>query len=158
MFTSVLDTPLGTLVIRADDDRVTSILFREPDDVENANAHTAAAREQLEEYFAGSRLQFTFPFGQDGTAFSQSVWAALLHIGAGKPISYQALSRRLNNPLAIRAIAAANGRNNLTIIVPCHRVIGSKGDLVGYSGELWRKKWLLEHEAKMTGTGQATIF
>ncbi len=80
-----------------------------------------------------------------------------MNIPAGKPISYAALSKRMNNPLAIRAIAAANGKNKLMIVVPCHRVIGSNGELVGYAGELWRKKWLLEHEAKLTQSGQATL-
>ncbi|HQS06268.1 MAG TPA: methylated-DNA--[protein]-cysteine S-methyltransferase, partial [Daejeonella sp.] len=98
-----------------------------------------------------------FPMAQPGTDFQQKVWDELRRIDAGKPISYAALAKRMKNPLAIRAIASANGRNNLMIAVPCHRVIGSNGDLVGFSAGLWRKKWLLEHEAKMTSIGQSSL-
>ncbi|WP_202409431.1 methylated-DNA--[protein]-cysteine S-methyltransferase [Hufsiella arboris] len=113
---------------------------------------------QFAEYFKGKRLTFDFPIGQSGSDFRQLVWQELLKIPAGRPISYTELSRRMNNPLAIRAIAAANGKNNLMIVIPCHRVIGANGDLVGYAGGLWRKKWLLEHEAKLTGIGQTSLF
>jgi methylated-DNA-[protein]-cysteine S-methyltransferase len=82
----------------------------------------------------------------------------LLKIGYGKTISYLQESKMMNNPLAIRAIAAANGKNDLAIVVPCHRVIGSDGSLTGYAGGLWRKKWLLEHEAKVMGVGQTSLF
>ncbi len=103
---------------------------------------------QLEEYFAGKRRVFDFPFSQDGTAFQQKIWNALLDIPFGKTISYQELSRRTGNVKAIRAVGTTNGKNQLCIVVPCHRVIGANGSLVGYGGELWRKKWLLDHEAK----------
>ena len=115
---------------------------------ENPGELTELAKGQLKEYFEGSRHRFDFPVRQEGTDFQQSVWKELLNISAGSPISYAALSRRMGNPRAIRAIAAANGQNKLMIVIPCHRVIGSNGDLVGYAAELWRKKWLLDHEAK----------
>lgn len=108
-------------------------------------------------YFAGKRMNFDFPMVQTGTDFQQKVWEELSKINAGIPISYAALAKRMKNPLAIRAIASANGRNNLMIAIPCHRVIGSNGDLVGFSAGLWRKKWLLEHEAKITSAGQTTL-
>ncbi|MBC7744152.1 MAG: methylated-DNA--[protein]-cysteine S-methyltransferase, partial [Flavobacterium sp.] len=108
-------------------------------------------------YFQGIRNQFTFVFKQNGTDFQQTVWSELLTIEAGKPISYLTLSKKMKNRLAIRAIASANGKNNIMIVIPCHRVIGSNGYLVGYSGGLWRKKWLLEHEARMMKTGQTTL-
>lgn len=105
--------------------------------------------EQLIEYFQGVRRNFEFPINQPGSAFQQKVWYELLNIQFGKTISYLELSRRLGDIKAIRAAAAANGRNQLAIIVPCHRVIGSKNDLVGYAGGLWRKKWLLELEMRV---------
>jgi methylated-DNA-[protein]-cysteine S-methyltransferase len=81
-----------------------------------------------------------------------------MQIDYGKTITYTKQSKLMNNPLAIRAIAAANGKNNLWVVVPCHRVIGANGELTGYAGGLWRKKWLLEHEAKITGSGQTSLF
>jgi len=103
---------------------------------------------QLDEYFAGRRMEFTIDIVQEGTAFQQTVWRELCNIPYGKTISYLELSKRIGNVKAIRAVGTANGTNHVSIIVPCHRVIGSNGSLVGYGGDLWRKKWLLEHEAK----------
>jgi methylated-DNA-[protein]-cysteine S-methyltransferase len=103
---------------------------------------------QLNEYFQGKRREFDLPVTQMGTAFQQRVWESLNLIPYGHTISYQKLSRNYGEPRAIRAIASANGKNNLPIIIPCHRVIGSNHSLVGYSGGLWRKRWLLDHEAK----------
>lgn len=102
---------------------------------------------QLEEYFNGSRKQFDLPLNPRGTDFQKKVWEELSQIPYGKSISYLDLSKKLGDPKAIRAVAAANGKNPLWIIVPCHRVIGSNGDLVGYAGGLERKKWLLNHES-----------
>ena len=116
------------------------------------------AVEQLDEYFAGKRKVFDFPFRQAGSDFQQEVWQCLLTIGYGKTISYLQQSKLMKNPLAIRAIASANGKNHLAIIVPCHRVIGSDGGLTGYAGGMWRKKWLLEHEARVMGSGQTSLF
>jgi len=113
--------------------------------------------EELIQYFHGERKSFTLPINQTGSAFQQKVWNELTGIPYGKTISYLELSRRLGDSKAIRAAAAANGRNNVAIIVPCHRVIGSNNKLVGYAGGLWRKKWLLEHEAKLT-YGIQTLF
>lgn len=157
MFTSALETPIGKISIEADDRAVFFIGFTEIQE-ENPNAITSHAKKQLQQYFAGNYTGFDFPIAQKGTEFQQQVWDELLNVRAGFPISYTALSKKMNNPLAIRAIAAANGKNNLMIAVPCHRIIGANGDLVGYAGGLWRKKWLLEHEAKMTGVGQTTLF
>lgn len=104
--------------------------------------------QQLDQYFSGKELHFKLPLQQDGTPFQQSVWNALLKINPGETNSYLQLSKNLGNPKAIRAVGTANGANAIAIIVPCHRVIGSQGKLVGYGGGLWRKKWLLDHEAK----------
>ncbi len=101
---------------------------------------------QIEEYFEGRRTSFTFKINPKGTDFQQKVWQELLTIPYGKTTSYQELSIKLGDVKAIRAVANANGKNPLWIVVPCHRVIGSDGSLTGYAGGLWRKKWLLEHE------------
>ncbi|WP_423148088.1 methylated-DNA--[protein]-cysteine S-methyltransferase [Rubrolithibacter danxiaensis] len=156
-FVSILSCAIGDLAIKADEKNVFFIGFDQEIRSENPNVISNLAKQQLEEYFAGKRSVFDFPIVQPGTEFQQKVWAELLNIPPGTPISYAALSKRMNNPLAIRAIAAANGKNNLMIVVPCHRVIGSSGDLVGYAGGLWRKKWLLDHEAKLTRKGQASL-
>ncbi len=156
-FTSLLQTPIGSLVIEANETEVHFIGFKDDVKDESPNILTEKAKEQFTQYFNGHRQEFDFPIEQTGTDFQQSVWKELLNITAGKPISYAALSEKMNNPLAIRAIASANGKNKLMIVIPCHRVIGSNGDLVGYAGGLWRKKWLLEHEAKMTGIGQTVL-
>lgn len=113
--------------------------------------------EQLIQYFQGQRRVFDFPVSQTGTDFQQRVWTELSSIPFGKTLSYLEMSRRLGDTKAIRAAAAANGRNQVAIVVPCHRVIGSKRDLVGYAGGLWRKKWLLDHETKIL-YGVQTLF
>lgn len=113
--------------------------------------------EQLIQYFNGGLRVFELPLNQPGTAFQQEVWNELLQIPFGKTISYLELARRMGDVKATRAVAGANGKNNIAIIVPCHRVIGSNSELVGYAGGLWRKKWLLEHEARLT-YGIQTLF
>ncbi len=102
---------------------------------------------QLNEYFNGSRKVFNLDLNPQGTDFQKKVWKALLGIPYGKTNSYMQLSKTLGDPKATRAVAAANGKNPLWIVVPCHRVIGSDGSLTGYAGGLHRKKWLLEHES-----------
>lgn len=145
------------MVVRANNQEVYFIGFPDESAEENPNALTEEAGTQLSEYFNGTRNDFDFASKQTGTDFQQRVWAQLITIKAGHPISYAALSRKMNNPLAIRAIASANGKNNLMIVVPCHRVIGSDGKLVGFAGGLWRKKWLLDHEAAMMCYGQSVM-
>jgi methylated-DNA-[protein]-cysteine S-methyltransferase len=157
MFFSMLDSPIGQMVIEANENEICSINFPSKIPVEYPNKWSEMAKEQFKEYFEGKRKEFDFPMAQAGTDFQQKVWEELRKIDAGTPISYAALAKRMKNPLAIRAIASANGRNNLMIAIPCHRVIGSNGDLVGFSAGLWRKKWLLEHEAKMSSTGQISL-
>ena len=110
---------------------------------------------QLQDYFDGKRTTFTFPLNPSGTDFQKKVWDELLHIPFGKTCSYLDLSKKLGDVKAIRAVASANGKNPLWIVIPCHRVIGSDGSLTGYAGGLWRKKWLLEHENPVK---QETLF
>ncbi|MFT5753160.1 MAG: methylated-DNA-[protein]-cysteine S-methyltransferase [Flavobacterium sp.] len=101
---------------------------------------------QIQDYFEGNRNDFNFKLNPKGTDFQQKVWQELLNIPYGKTMSYQELSIKLGDVKAIRAVANANAKNPLWIVVPCHRVIGSDGSLTGYAGGLWRKKWLLDHE------------
>jgi len=157
MFFSILDSPIGHMVIEANENEIFAIGFPSEIPVEYPNKWSEMAKEQFKEYFEGTRKKFDFPMAQAGTDFQQKVWEELRKIDAGTPISYAALAKRMKNPLAIRAIASANGRNNLMIAIPCHRVIGSNGDLVGFSAGLWRKKWLLEHEAQITSIGQTNL-
>ena len=113
--------------------------------------------EQLIEFFSGKRKDFQVPVQQKGTVFQQKVWSELLSIPFGKTMSYLDLSRTVGDEKAIRAVAATNGRNKIGIIIPCHRVIGSDKSLTGYAGGLWRKKWLLQHEFRITN-GVQTLF
>ena len=113
--------------------------------------------EQLIQYFNGELRKFELPLNQPGTKFQQGVWNDLLTIPYGKTISYLDLAKMTGDKNATRAVANANGKNNIAIIVPCHRVIGSNRELTGYAGGLWRKKWLLELEAKHT-YGIQTLF
>lgn len=154
-------TPIGFARIEDDGaDIICSITVQEAEgeDATDPSAAILNAARQLDEYFAGERLIFDFPFLQQGSDFQQSVWKNLFDIPYGKTISYAQLSKIMKNPLAIRAIASANGKNNLWIVVPCHRVVGSDGSLTGYAGGLWRKQWLLEHEARVQGVGQISLF
>jgi methylated-DNA-[protein]-cysteine S-methyltransferase len=152
-------TPVGVCQITEEDGFITRIhiLDQEHEVTEPETPLTRQVINEFDEYFTGTRKTFDFPIKQPGTDFQQQVWQELLKIGYGNTISYNQQSLQMGSPLAIRAIAAANGKNNLWVVVPCHRVIGSNGSLTGYAGGLWRKKWLLEHEARVTGTGQTKL-
>ncbi|MGF7038699.1 methylated-DNA--[protein]-cysteine S-methyltransferase [Mucilaginibacter lappiensis] len=152
-------TPVGIARITEDEGFISSIsaLDEEHEVTSPSTPLLQAAITQLDEYFAGSRKIFDMPIKQQGTPFQQQVWEQLLQIKYGSTISYAQQSNQMNSPLAIRAIAAANGKNSLWIVVPCHRVIGSDGSLTGYAGGLWRKQWLLEHEARTLGIGQTKL-
>ncbi len=161
-------SPLGVLEIRSTGSAISAVLFVNSwkgakiieDKLSFVKPKTAILKtctKQLDEYFSGKRTEFNVHTSQVGTEFQQTVWAELSRIPYGRTISYLDLSKRIGNVKAIRAVGTANGHNSICIIVPCHRVIGSNGDLVGYGGDLWRKKWLLEHEAK-TANGVQTLF
>lgn len=147
--TCYINSPLGITKISGDQDGITSV------SVLNANETISDIIPevledcvlQLNEYFKGDRKQFSLKLNPRGTIFQERVWEALRTIPYGKTISYLQLSKQLGDVKAIRAVANANGKNPLWIIVPCHRVIGSDGSLTGYAGGLHRKKWLLEHES-----------
>lgn len=155
-YASVIASPVGAITILADDDFVHVITFAEKDITGlSENALTVKVANQLNDYFKGDLKDFDFPLKQKGTEFQQEVWQNLLTIPFGETTSYAKFSA--HNPLAIRAIAAANGKNNIAIVVPCHRVIGSNGKLVGYAGGLWRKQWLLQHEREVSQKGQTEL-
>ncbi|MBT8282242.1 MAG: methylated-DNA--[protein]-cysteine S-methyltransferase [Muriicola sp.] len=149
MATAFLKTPLGEAQIEGDQNGITSVSLIAG--VQELNTDHPEVLEdaiyQLQEYFNGSRKQFDLPLNPQGTEFQKKVWQELSRIPYGKTISYMDLSKKLGDPKAIRAAASANGKNPIWIIIPCHRVIGSNGDLVGYAGGLDRKKWLLNHES-----------
>lgn len=155
-YASTFESPVGRITILADDDFVYAVTFSDKDiELLKENELTKAVARQLEAYFKGDLKDFDFPVKQKGTEFQKGVWQNLLNIPYGETISYANFSA--HQPLAIRAIAAANGKNNIAIAIPCHRVIGSDGKLVGYAGGLWRKQWLLEHERATAQKGQTMI-
>jgi methylated-DNA-[protein]-cysteine S-methyltransferase len=142
-------TPLGTAEIIGDEQGIQSVSVLDQD-IETSVSIPAFAKDcvrQLEEYFAGDRTEFNLKLNLQGTDFQQSVWKELLNIPYGKTRTYLEQTKKIGDPKAIRAVASANGKNPVWIIVPCHRVIGSDGSLTGYAGGIWRKKWLLEHES-----------
>ena len=148
MKTVFINTPLGFTEIQGDENGISKIHVMN-EDVEISTKIPKELKEavlQLQDYFDGKRTTFTFPLNPSGTDFQKKVWDELLHIPFGKTCSYLDLSKKLGDVKAIRAVASANGKNPLWIVVPCHRVIGTDGSLTGYAGGLWRKKWLLEHE------------
>jgi AraC family transcriptional regulator, regulatory protein of adaptative response / methylated-DNA-[protein]-cysteine methyltransferase len=165
--TTKIETPLGEMVAGATDEGVCllefldrKILPSELNDLtrllgtkteEGENKHLKALRKQLKEYFAGKRKEFNIPLVIPGTEFQRSVWIELQNIKFGDTRSYLEQAEALKSPESIRAVANANGMNRISILIPCHRVIGSNGRLVGYGGGLKRKKWLLDHEKKYSG-------
>lgn len=160
--TTYYHSPVGVLKISGTDDYITEVLFHDVSQKtqggkRNLSPMLIQCIEQLIQYFQGERRQFDLPVNQQGTAFQKEVWNELMGIPFGKTISYLELARRTGDSKATRAVANANGKNNVVIIVPCHRVIGANGELVGFSGGLWRKKWLLEHELKVA-YGVQTLF
>jgi methylated-DNA-[protein]-cysteine S-methyltransferase len=159
--TAYYNAPTGLMKITGTADIVSSILFSDNKSVPSGDSTVSIAIleciRQLDEYFEGKRKIFDFPMRQEGTDFQQRVWAELEKIPYGETISYLELSKRIGNEKTIRACGAANGKNQLSIAIPCHRVIGSNGKLIGYSGGLERKKELLLHEARYT-LAKGTLF
>ncbi|WP_284650915.1 methylated-DNA--[protein]-cysteine S-methyltransferase [Flavobacterium terrisoli] len=148
METAFIKTPLGVAKISGDDNGIAVISILEEGELTTTIPTVLQeAVQQLQDYFEGNRNDFDFKMNPDGTEFQQRVWQELLNIPFGKTMSYLDLSKKLGDVKAIRAVASANGKNPLWIVVPCHRVIGTDGSLTGYAGGLWRKKWLLEHES-----------
>lgn len=146
-----IKTPLGVAKIMGDENGISIISILDEGDISpTIPVILQEAVFQINDYFEGKITNFTFKLNPSGTEFQQKVWEALLEIPFGKTMSYLDLSKKLGDVKAIRAVASANGKNPLWIVVPCHRVIGTDGSLTGYAGGLWRKKWLLEHENPST--------
>ena len=161
-YTTYYHSPAGLLKICGTEDYISEVSFhdktqRTEGKKKNMPPLFIQCIEQFIQYFNGQRRKFELPIHQQGTPFQQEVWSELMQIPFGKTISYFELAKRTGDTKATRAVANANGKNNIAIIVPCHRVIGSNRELVGYAGGLWRKKWLLEHEAKVA-YGVQTLF
>jgi methylated-DNA-[protein]-cysteine S-methyltransferase len=153
---SYVESPIGRLMLTCDGSALTGLYMGRELDEKTASAGDwmedgtvgplPAAMRQLGEYFAGTRREFDLPLRMLGTEFQTRVWRGLREIRYGETLSYGALAKRLDNPGASRAVGLANGRNPISIIVPCHRVIGADGSLTGYGGGVERKRWLLAHE------------
>lgn len=150
-FIEYVSSQFGALQICADDKGVTAIRFVTDMHTDSQpNEFTQEAGVQLMEYFAGDRQNFDLTTNVAGTDFQQQVWQQLLTIPCGKTTSYADIAKKINNPKAVRAVGTANGRNPLTIVVPCHRVIGADGSLTGYAWGTSLKEQLLNHEKRMT--------
>jgi len=147
---TVVDSPIGELLLTAEDGLVTGLHFS-PFAIDPSWRHDpealGAAATQLEEYFAGERTEFDLPLSPQGTEFQRRVWSMLRKIPYGETTTYGTLANELGNPRTVRAVGLANGRNPIAVIIPCHRVIGANGSLVGFGGGLDRKRALLDHEA-----------
>lgn len=153
-FTTYYQSPVGTLKIIGTETYISEVTFYDAStkrSTHNKNLPPMLINciEQLIQYFNEERRIFELPLAQTGTPFQQDIWNLLMQIPFGKTISYLDLAKKTGDAKATRAVANANGKNNIAIIVPCHRVIGSDRSLTGYAGGLWRKQWLLEHEAKV---------
>lgn len=154
---AIIDTPLGLLELKGTSeglDSITHINSKKPISKEIPSPLKDTVK-QLKEYFANKRTEFSIKLLPQGTDFQKRVWKELEQIPHGKTVNYLEIAKRLGDPKVIRAAASANGKNPISIIIPCHRVIGSDGSLTGYAGGLQRKKWLLEHESPVK---QGTLF
>jgi methylated-DNA-[protein]-cysteine S-methyltransferase len=162
---SYIDSPLGRMFAQGDGQFLTALYmpshkgWEGPDaSWQQSDAPFAAVREQLTEYFAGDRQEFDVPLKVAGTPFQQRVWKELVRIPFGTTITYAELARRVGKPTASRAVGHANGRNPISIIVPCHRVIGADGKLTGYAGGVDKKEWLLAWERRATKAEPSDLF
>lgn len=159
MLYTYLDSPLGRLLVARDDEGITDLYLpggthtRDPHpDWERDDGAFEDVRTQLDEYFAGARRDFDLPLHPSGTAFQLTAWQALRSIPYGQTRSYGEQAESIGAPTASRAVGAANGRNPISIVVPCHRVVGANGSLTGYGGGVEAKRWLLDHEREQVSS------
>lgn len=166
---TTLESPVGTLTIIASGRGLRAVLWQHERDARvpvgqvrggdsDPKGVLAATVQQLEEYFAGERTEFDLPLDPVGTDFQQSAWTALRTIPYGETVSYGEQARRMGDARKARAVGGANGRNPISIIVPCHRVVGSDGSLTGFGGGIENKAWLLEHERRVRPGGPDRLF
>lgn len=162
-FSGSLKAPIGEVVVIASDRGVHNVMFDpdetpkgiDPDDITRRPSHpmVASALTQLREYFAGTRTEFDLPLDLQGTEFQVSAWKALAKVKYGQTATYARQAASIGRPTATRAIGAANGRNPVAIVLPCHRIVGSDGSLTGFAGGLGVKQWLLDHERSVVESG-----
>lgn len=148
-YTTFYDSKVGILEIEGTEKAITKVLFSDKKKIKsdsNLPPVLKKCRKQLDEYFKGKRQSFSLELQLEGTDFQKKVWEQLQRIPFGETSSYKKIAVAIGNEKAVRAVGGANGMNNIAIIIPCHRVIGADGDLVGFGGGLWRKVWLLNHE------------
>ena len=160
LHTTYYSSSIGLLEITGNDDGIVSIHFVDEKKKNSTKTHSSLKEcvYQLDEYFTGDRKEFGLKLNPSGTDFQKRVWEQLITVPFGKTASYLDISKKLGDANATRAVGNANGSNPIPIIVPCHRVIGVSGKLVGYSGGLWRKEWLLNHEKSSTFGKQTNLF
>jgi methylated-DNA-[protein]-cysteine S-methyltransferase len=158
LYTAYYSSPIGIIEVTGNEDGIATVYFLEEHPYQEKKIHPTLKEciYQLDEYFMGIRKEFGLKLNPQGSDFQKKVWTQLLDIPFGKTNSYLDISKKLGDTDASRAVGNANGSNPISIIVPCHRVIGSSGKLAGYSGGLWRKVWLLNHE-KSTIFGKQTV-
>ncbi len=158
-YTTYISSPLGLIEITGNEDGILTVTFT--DQKKTTQKIHPCLKEcvyQLDEYFKGIRFEFGVKLNPQGTVFQQKVWSQLLTVPFGKTASYLDISKLIGDPKASRAVGSANGNNPIPIIVPCHRIIGTSGKLVGYSGGLKIKEWLLAHESNTLHGKQTTLF
>lgn len=160
MQTTYYSSPIGLIEITGNENGISTLYFVEEKKVSSTKIHVSLKEcvYQLEEYFTGIRKDFDLKLNPEGTEFQQKVWTQLLKVPFGKTRSYLQISRQIGDANATRAVGNANGSNPISIIIPCHRIIGNNGKLVGYGGGLWRKEWLLNHENSMIFGKQTKLF
>lgn len=144
-------SPIGIIEITGTNRHITAVLFTEREQIEYKQEESTPevlkqCHMQLDEYFKGKRQQFTVPYIVEGTIFQKQVWQALATVQFGETASYKDIAIQIRNEKAVRAVGMTNSKNQISMIVPCHRIIGANGKLTGYAGGIWRKEWLLKHE------------
>jgi methylated-DNA-[protein]-cysteine S-methyltransferase len=159
-YTAYFSSPIGLIEITGNEEGIATIYFVDERKNYSKKIHDSLKEcvYQLEEYFKGLRKEFGIKLNPKGTDFQKSVWTQLSTLPYGRTVSYLDISKMLGNVNATRAVGNANGSNPISIIVPCHRVIGENGKLTGYSGGIWRKEWLLNHEKSLTFGKQTSLF
>lgn len=153
MKTYYYHSPLGWIELKSENEALRSLIFVDEHvkSEDQSDVFFQTCIDQLSVYFKGSLQNFNLPISYSGTSFQIQIWEELKNVAYGETASYEELSKRVNNLKAIRAVANANAQNKFHILVPCHRIIGKNGSLTGYAGGIWRKQWLLDHEAKISG-------
>lgn len=157
---SYYESPIGLIQIKSINQKICSVLFVDKE-TEAFNIDTLLNKEcirQLKEYFDGARREFELPVYQIGTDFQQTVWQEVSKIPYGTTSTYGFIAKNIGDAKSVRAVGTSNGKNQIAIIIPCHRVLGSEGQLTGYAWELWRKEWLLKHEIEHAGPIEGRLF